>query len=50
MLYTDGTPEVVYVKDNFNVGDVHHGCPGEQIRTTRHSQHTNHRSLADFAG
>jgi hypothetical protein len=50
MLYTDGTSEVAYVKDSFDVGDVHHGCPGAQIRTTRLSEHTNHGNLADFSG
>jgi hypothetical protein len=50
MLYKDGTTEGVFVKENFDVGQVHHGCPGAQIRTTRLFVHTNHGSLAEFAG
>jgi hypothetical protein len=49
-LYKDGTPEGVCVKENFDVGQVHHGCPGAQIRTTRLFVHTNQGSLADLAG
>jgi hypothetical protein len=50
MLYTDGTAEVVCVKESFDVGQVHHGFPGAQIRTTRLFVHTNHGSFAEFAG
>jgi hypothetical protein len=50
MIYKDGTPEGACVKENFNVGQVHHGCPGAQISTTRHFVHTNHGSLAEFSG
>jgi hypothetical protein len=50
MLYTDGSFEAVCVKENFDVGGVHHGRPGAQIRTTRLLVHTNQGSLADFAG
>jgi hypothetical protein len=50
MLYTVGTFEVVCVKEKFDVGEVHHGCPGAQIRTTRLFVHTNHGSLAEIAG
>jgi hypothetical protein len=50
MLYTDGTFEVVCAKEIFDVGEVHHGCPGAQIRPTRLSVHTNYGSLAEFAG
>jgi hypothetical protein len=48
MLYKDGTSEGVCVKENFDVGQVHHGCPGAQIRTTRLFVHTNHGSLAEL--
>jgi hypothetical protein len=50
MLYKDGTPEGVCFKENYDVGQVHHGCPGAQIRTTRLFVHTNHGSLAEVAG
>jgi hypothetical protein len=50
MLYIDGIFDVVCVKENFDVGEVHHGCPGAQIRTTRLFVRTNHGSLAEFAG
>jgi hypothetical protein len=50
MLHQDGTPTVVCVKENFDVGQVHLGCPGAQIKTTRLFVHTNHGSFAEFAG
>jgi hypothetical protein len=50
MLYKDGITEGFCVKKNYDVGQVYHGCPGAQIRTTRLSVHTNHGSLAEFAG
>jgi hypothetical protein len=50
MLYKDGTPEGVCVMENYDVGQVHHGCPEAQIRTTRLFVHTDRGSLAEFAG
>jgi hypothetical protein len=50
MLYKNGNPEGSCVKENFDVGQFHHGCPGAQISTTRLFVHTNHGSLAEYAG